>query len=105
MIINSMISGGSGGSLHSVNGLSNPTPKVFDYDTMAWTNSSAQFAEGTPVIAVVESASRSFTVLRSDTSAEVTSVQISNNTSTGIQKVFIMPDCDVTISVGGTPIK
>jgi hypothetical protein len=94
-----------GGSMHSVNGLANPSPTVFNYDTMAWTYNSRQFAEGTPVIAAVESASRNLTVRRSDTNAEVTAVQISANTSTGIQKVFIMPDCDVTISTGGTPIK
>jgi len=90
--------GGGGGSSHSVNGLANPTPQVFDYDTMAWTHSSTYFAEGTPVVAGVESAKSAFRVIRSDTSAEVTSVQISKNTSTGWQKVFIMPDCDVTIS-------
>lgn len=84
-------------STHSV-GISG-TERAVDYDTLAW-STSAEFAEGTPVVVKIESASRQFVIKRSDTSAEVPSLQLAKGTTTGWQKLFIMPDCDVTINTG-----
>ena len=85
-------------STHSV-GISG-TEQAVDYDTLAWSTSATEFAEGTPVVVKIESASRKFVIKRSDTSAEVPSLQLAKGTTTGWQKLFIMPDCDVTIDTG-----
>lgn len=85
-------------STHSVGLLG--TMQAVDYDTLAWSTSATEFAEGTPVVVKIESASRKFVLKRSDTSAEIPSLQLSKSTSAGWQKLFIMPDCDVTIETG-----
>lgn len=86
-------------STHSVGLLG--TMQAVDYDTLAWSTSATEFAEGTPVIVKIESASSKFLIKRADTSAEITALQLAKSTTTGWQKLFIMPDCDVTITTSG----
>jgi len=97
-------SSGGGGATHIITNVSNPNPSVFDYDSMAFVHdTSPQFEEGTPVIVGTESSYRTFSILRTDTAAEVPSVTLGSSTTYGWRKVFIMPDCDVTVSMGTSP--
>lgn len=99
--------GNSGSTTHVITNLANPSPRAFDYNQMAFVYSaSPQFETGTPVIISAESAYSTFTILQAGTSIAVPSTTLSSTTSYGTQKVFIMPDCDVTINLqAATPIK